>query len=173
MTNKVVVSGDTATIRIKKRSGEIHEVLLDASDLDTLYQLGLTWHITPNGYARADTAVGGIRRKIYMHRTIAEPPEGIDVDHIDGNRLDNRRANLRLATRSENLQNQHRLISSNTSGFRGVSYDKQSEKWAAYYHLNGIKVSVGFFFTKEDAARAAAEARALVMPFSPEAAQTN
>ncbi|SRR5713101_4575271 len=54
--------------------------------------------ITPYGTARK-------YRKIYMHREILNPPKGMDTDHENGNRLDNRRANLRLATRAENLRN--------------------------------------------------------------------
>lgn len=81
-----------------------------------------------------------------------------DIDHINGNPADNRIANLRLATDSENLCNQKKRID-NTSGVKGVSWSKKEEKWYAYINKNKKMIGLGRFHSFEDAvaARRAAE----------------
>jgi hypothetical protein len=66
-----------------------------------------------------------------MHREIMNPPPGLLVDHRHGNTLDNRRSELRLATRSQNQYNKRKTRSNTTSKYKGVSYDKANQKWAA------------------------------------------
>lgn len=82
-------------------------------------------------------------RKVMMHRFVLDAPHGIEVDHINGDKLDNRRANLRLCTDSQNRMNVERF-KSNKSGFKGVHRAKN--KWRA--EING------YFDAAEDAARA-------------------
>jgi hypothetical protein len=78
------------------------------------------------GYAmRRDNQSG---KTILMHRLILDAPEGIEVDHINGNGLDNRRANLRRVTVQQNRQNRNRGRT-NQTGFKGVTFDKKSGKW--------------------------------------------
>lgn len=74
-------------------------------------------------------------------------PEG-EVDHINGDKSDNRWINLREATRSENMRNRGSYIR-NTSGFKGVS--KQGKKWRANICSNGVRTYLGCFLTKEEA----------------------
>ena len=83
------------------------------------------------------------------------PPQ--DVDHINGDRADNRISNLRLATRSENLRNK-RKFPTNTSGYVGVYCYWQRGNWNARISVNGRNINLGYFATKEDAAQARAEA---------------
>jgi hypothetical protein len=80
-----------------------------------------------------------------------------DVDHINGNPQDNRIANLRLATRSQNLANMkpHR---DGQSGFNGVSWYKPTEKWTSQIWVNGKNRRLGYFSTAEEAAKAYADA---------------
>ena len=85
-----------------------------------------------------------------MHREMLSPPPGMDVDHINGNPLDNRRANLRVCTRSENNGNLRRPRH-NTSGFKGVCWEKWSGKWKATIKVKGKSRSLGRFLTPEDA----------------------
>lgn len=106
------------------------------------------------------------KRAGYLHREVVSAPKGLTVDHINGNKLDNRRVNLRLASQSENLQNRHGLAASNTSSARGVSWDKTHSKWMAFAKLNGKFKNLGLFEKKEDAAAAASEWRRVNMPFS-------
>ena len=77
-------------------------------------------------------------------------PAGLVVDHINGNRMDNRRCNLRHCTNAENSRNcQHR---SGTSKYRGVYYAKQTKKWRASIMHNGKRFHLGYFATEEAAA---------------------
>jgi len=92
-----------------------------------------------------------------MHRVIAERM-GLDlrgkiVDHINGNSLDNRRSNLRLASKAVNSRNT-RLPSTNTSGYKGVSFYRKTGKWRAYIKHNDKTYWLGMFVDKEDANRA-------------------
>ena len=78
------------------------------------------------------------------------------IDHINGNKLDNRRSNLRVVTRSENLMNA-KTRSNNTSGYKGVSFNRDCNRWQA--HIRTSKsIYLGLFDTKEDAHKAYCEA---------------
>lgn len=92
-----------------------------------------------------------------MHRTIMPAPTGLQIDHIDGDGLNNRRSNLRLAT---NAQNQHnrRFHAGNKSGFKGVFWDPSRSQWMAQITLNGEKVYLGRFRDISDAVAARAKA---------------
>ena len=87
-----------------------------------------------------------------MHKLLCPCEPGREVDHVDGNTLDNRRHNLRSVTRSQNSINK-RAPKSNTSGFKGVS-QVRTGKWAAYIKKDYQKHHLGTFDTKEEAARA-------------------
>ncbi len=76
------------------------------------------------------------------------------ADHINTDSLDNRRANLRLATHSQNSCNSRRDKSKTLSRFRGVSFSKRKGKWFAAIRINGKKTWLGYFNDEEDAARA-------------------
>lgn len=93
------------------------------------------------------------KKRVLMHRFIMEPSDGLEVDHINRNGLDNRRENLRIATRSQNNGNT-KIPSHNTSGVKGVSYDKDRNLWAAHIKTHGRKKFLGRFGTKEEAASA-------------------
>ncbi len=96
--------------------------------------------------------ITGKWRTIKLHRLLLQPPSHLHVDHINGNALDNRRANLRVATSSQNNANRHRLTS-NKSGFRGVSFNKSHNKWAGWIRKEGANYFLGYFANPEDAAR--------------------
>lgn len=80
-----------------------------------------TWHLTAKGYAA--THFSG-NSKLRMHREIIKAPPGIEVDHIDGNKLNNCRSNLRLATTAQNQAN--RVMRNKDTGYIGVSFDPRS-----------------------------------------------
>lgn len=88
------------------------------------------------------------------------------IDHINGIRNDNRIANLREATNSENRQN-NTIDRANTSGFVGVSFSKDRKKWQAQIEANGSRFFLGRFNSAEAAAHAYAEAKARLHTFSP------
>lgn len=114
------------------------------------------WHFV-RGYAQRWAWVGGKRKKIYMHRVVLGTPEEMQTDHRDGNKLNNQRDNLRVCTPSENRCNRGRTIV-NTSGFKGVTWDRSRNKWKAQVELLKNKINVGRFDTAEAAARAYDEA---------------
>jgi hypothetical protein len=113
--------------------------------------------INPNGYLCG--AVFGI--PIVAHRVAwtiihGEWPLG-EIDHINGDKLDNRIANLRDVTREENLHNQPRRVT-NTSGVTGVFWNARSKNWRAYICINSRLTHIGYFKNFDDAVAARKEA---------------
>ncbi len=96
---------------------------------------------------------GGISM-VRMHREIMSFPKGLLVDHRNNNTLDNRRANLRLATSSQNMVNRRRDKSKNSSQFRGVRFRKERGRWSAQITVNGKTFWLGSYDNEIDAARA-------------------
>lgn len=125
--------------------------LVDAADAQTVTAQG-PWHFGA-GYARH----GGT----LLQNHIMPPPQGHIVDHIDGDKLNCRRANLRFATPQQNVQNR-RAQSRSVSGFKGVSHafaersngKRGGKSWRAQIHVDGVKHYLGLFDTAEEAARA-------------------
>ncbi|EJM6742893.1 HNH endonuclease [Escherichia coli] len=114
---------------------------------------GTAGTITTSGYLRI--FING--RHYAAHRlawiiTFGVEPEGI-IDHINGIKTDNRICNLRLATYSQNSMNS-KINTLNKSGCKGVTWKKESRKWAAYGKLNGKKKHLGYFNELEDAKKA-------------------
>jgi hypothetical protein len=89
-----------------------------------------------------------------LNRVIMDAPPGLLVDHRNGNTLDNRRTNLRLATCSQNRINSQRDKSKTSSRYVGVSLEKGRGKWLAYISYNGKRIHLGRFDNELDAARA-------------------
>lgn len=131
------------------RKGE--EFLFDKEDLDVVQHF--CWCKSGTGYIHTnDHTFGHIIIK--MHRMVLKLEDpNILVDHINGNRLDNRKCNIRVCNRSENNKNQT-LNPNNTSGYKGVSWFKETKKWRAYISINNKHVYLGLFESKEEAALA-------------------
>lgn len=85
--------------------------------------------------------------------TYGEWPAAL-IDHINGDKTDNRLANLRPATKSENGANRTKHESRNTSGYRGVHWDKRSQRWVACIKQNGVGIHIGSFRTPAEASAA-------------------
>ena len=138
---------------IKLTNGGV--TLVDDSDYEELNQY--KWF----AHKERDTAYvlryqyNGFRQygRVLMHRQILNPEKSDDVDHVNGDGLDNQRSNIRVCSRQQNLENQ-RLRSDNTSGFKGVSLCNKNRAWRATVNLNGKQVHVGCYPTKEAAAQA-------------------
>lgn len=90
-------------------------------------------------------------KTVYMHRLILDAPKGIEVDHINGDASDNRRENLRLATRAQNCANRSHYKPK--SGFRGVYERKSGRFWQVMISVNGRMMNGGNFPDKIAAAR--------------------
>jgi len=104
------------------------------------------------GYAAR--SAGGRKNKhmIYMHSIICPAPDGFETDHIDRDRLNNQIENLRVCTRAENTRNKS-ISERNTSGYAGVSWCKDRQKWLAYIFINGKSKYLGRFEDVIEAAK--------------------
>ena len=125
------------------------EFLCDVDDWEKAKEI--CWFKNNTGYAR-----GEINDKfVLFHDYILniDPSCKTEADHISGNRLDNRRCNLRLCSRKENAYNKG-LYSNNTSGVTGVSWNKTYGKWSAYIQKDKTNILLGYFDVYEDAVQA-------------------
>jgi hypothetical protein len=120
--------------------------IVDDEDFERLNQL--KWHVTRFGYAGHWFPK---KKYVFMHNLIQKVPIGMQPDHINRNKLDNRKCNLRICTKSENNINKS-LHPCNTSGFRGVHFYKSRKKWQAYINKDSKRTFLGYFKTKEEAA---------------------
>lgn len=128
------------------------DIIVDEKDKYLLEKY--TWYLNC-GYARTDKVVAGKKKRMLLHRIIL----GVDgknwknsmVDHINRNKLDNRRCNLRLSTSLENNRNVG-VKSNNSSGFKGVSISKGGKKWRSRIVIDGKEHRLGTHDTKEQAA---------------------
>lgn len=125
---------------------------VDDSDFEILNQW--KWSYS-NGYAVRCIWVGRgkLNKMLPMHRQITDPPLNTVVDHIDGNRLNNQRSNLRITTRTSNMHNT-RTRSTNKSGFQGVHFHKGTRRWRAQICSFGKTIHVGYFPTPKEASEA-------------------
>ena len=123
------------------------EFYFDLEDYDKIKNYCWLETTTISGYSAVATCID--RRIIRLHEIILDKY----YDHIDMNSFNNRKCNLRLATKQENARN-HKLMSNNTSGFTGVSWNKQKCKWEAKVFDYGKSLHLGLFDNKEDAIRA-------------------
>jgi len=127
--------------------------LLDEEDLDLVLAAG-AWCASPRRntvYAlRATRRPDGRPTTMYLHRFLTGWER---IDHMNGNGLDNRRANLRPATRAENGRNSRRRVD-NTSGFKGVVFDKPRGKWRSRIRVDDGRIHLGMFTDPIAAARA-------------------
>jgi len=88
--------------------------------------------------------------RFYLHRFIMDNPKGMVVDHINHDKLDNRRSNLRICTIRENVLNA-KTSKNSTTGKSGVSYRKDRNKYRAYIGVNRKQISLGNFISVEEA----------------------
>jgi hypothetical protein len=128
------------------------QTIVDDEDFDWLNQW--KWYYNDRGYAVRHMP-SNHKMLLYMHRVIMNTPPDMDTDHINGNGLDNRRANLRVCTTSQNLINHPKQID-NTSGYKGVY--KNHHHWQSIIMKDGKSIYLGTFKTKEISARAYDEA---------------
>jgi hypothetical protein len=123
-------------------------VWVDEQDYSHL--VGYSWRLT-EGYACRSGGHG--KPRIRMHREITGATPGQEVDHINGNKLDNRRSNLRLCTHAENLRNRKKWSKDGHTRFKGIRQTKPGT-WIAQIGVNGRTTYIGTFRNEEDAARA-------------------
>lgn len=108
------------------------------------------WHLNSYGYVIRKEWNGVRTKTVFLHRVVGEVPKGMVTDHINGDRIDNRRSNLRACAQRQNACNSRRP-KSNTSGYVGVSRTL-SGKWRAFIKHDYQQLNFGRYETKEEAA---------------------
>lgn len=142
---------DSESRTVTLSGGEV--AIVDAADYALVSQY--VWRLNEKGYAVASICIDGKRFNVRMHRLIMGLKNGDPrrVDHRSGVRLDNRRGNLRICTVAENNRNA-RIGNTNTSGLKGVHWDKVNQVWRAQIHVNGRNRTLGRFKDREKAGQA-------------------
>jgi len=127
--------------------------IVDAEDFDRLNEYKWfanegdgRWRATRSGSVK-----NGEKITVHMHREILSTPAGCEIDHINGNDLDNRKCNLRVSTHIENMRNM-KMHKDNKSGYKGVS--RHQGRWQVYIRVNNKNTRIGMFSDKLEAARA-------------------
>jgi len=128
--------------RIKLTKGKF--ALVDDEDFEYLSQWN--WYVSSHNYAITTTK----KPCLYMHRIVNKTPKGILTDHINRNTLDNRKCNLRIADKRINSINKG-TQSNNTSGYRGISWNKNHKKWETYIWNCGLRIQLGYYKIIKDA----------------------
>ncbi len=131
--------------------------LIDKDDIDLSR---VKWTFTTDGYACRNTGSRSKKNKrmIYLHRIILERKlnrpltNEENTDHKNGNRLDNRRSNLRIATYSQNAKHQIAKIPNTSSIYKGVFWHKKNRKWIAQINSDGVHYSLGSYKNEMEAA---------------------
>lgn len=137
-----------------------YEVVIDDEDFKTVS--GIAWTVTPKSsrggpYVIKHKMVNGKKRIVFLHRFLLNEPGGKEVDHKNGDTLDNRKANLRIASHSNNQWNRWRN-KNNKTGFKGAHYCIRDKKYRARIFKDGKCVSLGNYNTPEEAYDAYCEA---------------
>ena len=123
---------------------------VDNEDFESLLQWKWTYS---GGYAYRVKTINKKSKKIWLHRFINKTPDVLYTDHINGDRLDCRKQNLRNCTYAQNNKNV-KTRKDNKSGYRGVYWEKGMKKWRSVISAEGEKVCLGFFNSAIDAAKA-------------------
>lgn len=142
------VREDGADVYITLTQGQI--TVVDSEDFKTLRHFKWFAHLRGSKFYAARKE-GGCT--ISMHRQILSAGGKDEIDHINMDTLDNRRANLRACSRSQNMANSKKR-SHNTSGYKGVNWHVPSKAWAARIGVENKRIFLGYFNTPEEAAKA-------------------
>jgi len=152
--NEIVIMSDYAIVKHCDKWGiPKSQTKIDIEDIELIRSH--KWFMTNRGYACAKM---NNKNSYPMHRLIMNAPKGMMVDHINGDRNDNRKVNLRLCNKSQNAMN-HKLYNCNKSGVTGVyRSSKMPTKWEAQIKVNGKHIYLGSFEDINEAIKARTEA---------------
>jgi len=147
MTDSIILPPNSKAIPVSKGVFAI----VDDEDYHHLTQR--KWHYC-SGYAAKRMG----RKVVMMHRIVLNTPKGMSTDHINGDKLDNRKCNLRICTSMQNNQNKKKqkepIEGSYSSTYKGVCWHKPGKIWVAYISINKIRVHLGVYKNERDAALA-------------------
>lgn len=142
--NEIISKGIYSEIIIyNKDKSERCRAVIDTEDIPKINNT--VWSLASGGYIRTKYKNSG--KSTCLHRVIMGiENKGLEilVDHINMNKLDNRKCNLRVVNKSQNSMNRT-TPSNNTYSFRGISYDKRRNKFRAYIKINGKQISLGYY----------------------------
>jgi hypothetical protein len=145
--NEFSIDGNICTIQIyDNKSRPKCQVVIDVEDYDMIKQF--KWYSDTKTKMITNNQIGFLSRFIMG---VSDPQ--LLVDHINHDRLDNRKENLRVCIHAENIRNQL-TRSTNTSGYKGVTWHKKYKRWQAQIGYNGKVITIGRFKNKKDAALA-------------------
>ncbi len=179
MKNDYEIRGPVTAIFLRKKSGEIVETTIDTEDFDLVNSsTDRAWVLCWNSgsksfYVRVSDWVNSKYTSLYLHRVIMHAPKGATVDHVDHATLNNQKYNLRLASVSENNQNYNTFKLKTISGYRGVAWHEKRKKWQVIITVNRKNHYFGLYDDIEIAKQVAFYARRALMPFSPEATNSD
>lgn len=124
--------------------------IVDDQDYENLNQY--KWHYSNHGYAARMVRKKQHRSVTFMQWYIVRPLLNTVIDHINGDRLDNRRCNLRMCKKEDNNKNRRVNKSKTSSQYKGVTWRKHAKAWKAYIKLNQKQIHLGYFKNEFDAA---------------------
>ena len=139
--------------KIKLTKGQF--AIVDADDYEKLRHY--CWYAKGNGYtfyAARKEKIAGRKKTVSMHRQIMRAEPDKVVDHINGNGLDNRKANLRVVSQEENNWNSARGMGQGKSKYKGVRYSSSKGIWRAALCSKGKQIHLGYFKDEAEAAKA-------------------
>lgn len=152
--NEIIKFSDHAEIVIidYKKQTEKCRVLFDLEDIEKVSTYKWASH-TKNKYVYGSPNISkGHIKVIALHRLIMNPPQEMQIDHINGDKLDNRKCNLRICTTLQNNHNKHKR--KKEYAINGVRRHSQSGKYEAYITVNYKHICLGFFENIPEATRA-------------------
>jgi hypothetical protein len=145
--NEIVGYEDFAEIVLyNKQDKEIARAIIDLEDIEKCKDY--KWRINDKGYIITDIK-GEQGKKLRLHRFLMDCPDDMVVDHINHDRFDNRKSNLRICTQQQNSWNKKCI---------GVFFDNSKNRWCARININGKSKHLGYFKTKEEAIKARKQA---------------
>lgn len=155
-------------MELKLTQGKV--TLIDEEDWERVSGFGWYAILTAGGMWRVVATLPNSdgHKKVYLHRLLLNAPSNRFVDHISGDTLDNRKANLRICTNAENQQNSSGRLGA--SRFKGVSWFARRSRWRVAFNWKGKTHFVGYFADEEEAARAY---DAAILPLAGEFARLN
>ena len=141
--NEIITYDDYAeVVLLNKDEEEAGRSLIDLDDMELIKNI--KWCMNKDGYA-INSTIGK------MHRLIMNCPTDKVIDHKNGNRLDNRKSNLRICTQSENIKNQNKQKRNTSSQYKGVCYCKQKNKWVVRIQINNKRKHIGYYGSEYEA----------------------
>lgn len=176
MKNEYEIRGDVTAIIINSPKHGRIETLISTEKLERAMEFPNAWGVRFDKRMESFYVSGNLfspgeikyKRTVSLHRWVTQSSEKMVVDHINHQTLDNTDNNLRVITHSENMQNRKGATRTNSSGIRGVTWDKPARKWRTSIRVEGKYFYLGLFEDIAEAEKVVSDARKTYMPYSQE-----